>query len=272
MKTKKILYILVASLLIFTFSCKKEHKQTKDIVLDSTDQELVYPLPTPFEVTQMLQNSGTPYNLGLTNKLTKVDSYNSEKAEALNLGVYGADLAYAATYNQTQATRDILLAEKKLAVNLNISNVLDRKILDRIEQNIQNQDSLYKIVNNTFIKTFNELNKQSQGATAFLVITGAWVEVVYIATQIAITSSDKSILVYKIAEQKYNINTLIPLLQKYKNDNKDISYALKIAMNFKKIFDKIQVDDGGNLIVDNATFEELSNYAQKARTDIIKLY
>lgn len=271
MKTKKIIFILVASLFIFVFSCKKEHKQPEDIVVENTDEELVYPLPTPFEVTQMLQNSGTPYNFGLANELTKVDSYNSEKAKALNLGIYGADLAYAATYNQAQTTRDILLVIKKLADNLNISVVLNKNISERIEQNILNQDSLYKIVNNSFIRTFNELNKQSQGPTSILVITGALIEVVYIATQIAITSSDKSPLVYKIAEQKYNINSLIPLLQKYNEKNKDIAYAMKIVLNFKKIFDKIQADDEGNLIIDNATFDELSIYAKKTRTEIINL-
>ncbi len=271
MKTKNILYVLVASLFIIVPSCKNNHKNNDDIVVKNADQQLVYPIPTPFEVTQMLQKSGTPYNLSLTNDLSKVDYYNSEKAKALNLGVYGADLAYAATYNQAQETRNILATTKKLADNLNVSAALNKNIIDRMEQNIQNRDSLYKIVNDTYIKTFNILNKQGQGAVALLVISGAWIEGLYIATQLTITSNDKSILVSKIAEQKYNLDLLIPLLQQYKDGNKNIAEILKTLLGFKAIFDKIQADDDGNLIINNAIFQQISKYAAEVRTQVVEM-
>ena len=271
MKTIKIFSFFVLSLLLMVSACKNANNQEEDIIIDGEDEKLVYPLPTPFEVTQMLEEFGIPYNLGLTNDIAKAELYNSEKSKSLNLGVYSADLTYAATYNQAQATRDILASAKKIADNLNISDVFNKDIVDRVEQNIQNSDSLYKLVSEMDIKTFNKLIKRGQGVTAMLVITGAWVESVYIATQLSITSTNQKGLMTKIAEQKYNINILIPLLSEYNVKSGDISDFIVKMEKFKTIFDKIENDDDGNMMISQDIIDELTEYAAEVRKEIIDL-
>ncbi len=272
MKTK--LFSLIAIALLLAFGCNEngnKNDQQNDIQVDNQVEKLVYPLPTPFEVTQMLQASGTAYNIGLVNDLNKADQYTTEKAQALNLGVYGADLAYAATYNQAQGTRDILAVTKKLSDNLGLTDVMDKNIVERIEQNIENGDSLYKIINNSYYDTFDKLNNQSKGSVAMLVITGAWIESMYLATQLAITSQDKTVLMNKIAEQKFNLNALIPLLQQYKDENSDIAEILPEVEKFKDFFDKVETDEDSNVSIDEETFDALSEYATQIREKIVDL-
>jgi len=213
MKTIKIFSFFVLSLLLMVSACKNANNQEEDIIIDGEDEKLVYPLPTPFEVTQMLEEFGIPYNLGLTNDIAKAELYNSEKSKSLNLGVYSADLTYAATYNQAQATRDILASAKKIADNLNISDVFNKDIVDRVEQNIQNSDSLYKLVSEMDIKTFNKLIKRGQGVSDFIV-----------------------------------------KMEK-----------------FKTIFDKIENDDDGNMMISQDIIDELTEYTAEVRKEIIDL-
>lgn len=105
-------------------------------------KEFVYPLPTSFEVTEMLNRIGAAYILTLSNSVDNVDKYLTEKKQALNLGVYGADLSYASTYNQKQQTMDYMEASRKLIDALNISGALPSDIIEQIEQNQDNKDKL----------------------------------------------------------------------------------------------------------------------------------
>ncbi len=270
MNTKSFLILLITGVIFFA-SCKNDKgNKTDDIVVDNQEEQFVYPLPTPFEVTQMLQSSGTAFNMDLTNPAENAQNYIEEKAQALNMGVYGADLAYASTYNQAQSVRDLLVAAKSLADNIGLTNVMDQSIVERIESNIQNEDTLYKIVNNTFYSTFDQLNKEGKGSVSLLVITGAWIESLYLATQLAITSQDNSIIMEKVAEQKYNINTLMPLLAQYKDDTY-ISEIIPIADSFKQLFDQVEADSLGNVIIMEETFDQLTQLAKTERDKITNM-
>lgn len=270
----KLSFILIVTLLLSLVSCKPDNTTVdpdNDIVIeDQLDDKLVYPMPTPFEITQMLQSSGTPFSVDVMNPTDNVDNYIQESAQALNLGVYGADLAYASTFNQANEVRNILASAKKLADGLGLTNVMDQDIIERIEVNIQNEDSLYKIVNNTFYDTYDKLNQDQKGAVSLLVITGAWIESIYLATQISISSQDKTELMIRVAEQKYNVNTLLPLLQQY-TDNADVAAMIPVVQNFKNVFDKVEADSLGDVTIDEATFMELTDLSVVERDKIIAM-
>ena len=94
---------------------------------------LVYPLPTPLEVTDMLNRAGAAYILDIANRPDNVAKYFTEMSKALNLGVYGADLSYASTYNKTQETNNYLACTITLRDGLAIETPFNIGMLERVE-------------------------------------------------------------------------------------------------------------------------------------------
>ena len=109
------------------------HKPTKEEAVKSLTH---YPIPTAFQITQMLNNAGASYILSLNNPVENVDKYFTEKSKALNLGVYGANLAYASTYQMTQETMSYLRVVRQLIDELQVSTAFNTQLVEKIEENI----------------------------------------------------------------------------------------------------------------------------------------
>jgi hypothetical protein len=154
------LAMMIAALSIFALGCSNSgqtDENTEDTTLSLTDQaeKLVYPMPTPLEITTMLNKAGASYIIGIANKPENVDKYFTESAKALNLGIYGADLSYSATYGMSQETMNFFVCTKKLRDGLDIQAPGNDSLSARIEANIENKDSIYSILTTSFTSTFD---------------------------------------------------------------------------------------------------------------------
>ncbi len=271
---KKVTLNLLSVIIVFALfaACsgepKKEQKK-EEIVVDDAVKKLIYPIPTPFEVTQMLKKSGVAFSQDLTNSPDKVAQYFTEKSKALNLGIYGADLSYSTTYNNTQETRKYLNVSKKLTEDLGLGTVIDENFIKRVEANIENEDSLYKIVTESYYKTFNQLSNSNKGAIAVMVLAGGWIESMYLTCQMAYIAKDKKGIIKELAQQKVTASTIYPLLINYK-DNPDVSELLNDITKIKNIFSALkEVND--QIVMDEAQFNELAKLVEEIRTKIVAL-
>ena len=226
--------LLITSSLIFmiffSFSgCKNKSSQSSDfeddIVIEESDskeqvlQEITdYPLPTAFEVTKLLIDAGAGYILDLCNRTDNLDKYINLQSKALNLGVYGADLSYAATYNQTQETMQYLEATSKLINDLQISTGFNQSLVTRVEDNLDNVDSLIIIISDSFYSTYEYLVENEQDNISVLVMAGSWIEALYITTQISIISMNNEKIVEIISDQSSTLDKLIDVIEPIKND------------------------------------------------------
>ncbi len=260
--------IFIVTLMTSCTSCD-EKNDTGDIHIEDEVEEFVYPIPTPFEITQMVESSGTAFIIDLINEKANADSYFSEKSRALNLGVYGADLSYTSTYNKTQETRELLACSKKLTDALDISSMFNQNIVSRVESNLENRDSLYKIVSESYYDTFGFLNRSGKGAISVMVIAGGWIEGVFLATQLGSMSIESEQILSGLAEQKITANSLIPILENYK-ENKDVVEVLGLINQLKVVFDKVEQKDD-QLYMSQEVFKELSELVKKIRTEIVKV-
>lgn len=271
---KRLTTILLGLTVLFgvsLYSCKSDSNKdnVKDIEIADEVNQMVYPIPTPFEVSQMLEKSGASFILDLTNSTENVNNYFTEKSKALNLGVYGADLSYTSSYNQSQGTRKLLTVTKQLTEDLEITSAFSESLLERVEQNIENKDSLYKIVSSSYYDTFNQLNNSQKGSIAVMVLAGGWVESLYLICELASVSKDKTELLKGLAQQRLTSSTIIPLLNNYK-DNADVVEITSDIQKIKTVFDKLQqVDD--EFVIDEAQMKELHTIVTEIRTKIIKL-
>ena len=171
-----------------------------------------YPLPTSFEVTKLLVEAGASYILNLCNPVDNVNRYISLKSKALNLGVYGADLSYATTYNQTQETMQYLDVSRELLADLEIEAGFNEDMVTSIERNLDNVDSLIIIISDSFFRTYNYLATNEQDDMSILVMAGSWIEALYITTQISVISKDNSEIIDIIADQNSSLEKLLEVM------------------------------------------------------------
>jgi hypothetical protein len=217
-------------------SVAEETEISKDEVVKELSD---YPLPTSFEVTRLLIEAGASYILDLCNKADNVGKYISLKSKALNLGIYGADLSYAATYNQTQETMQYLETSSKLIDELQISTAFNQTLVDRVESNLDNVDSLINIISDSFYDSYKYLQENQQDKLSLLIISGSWIEALYITTQITTITEDNQKIVDIISDQKSSLARLIEMLDPVKEDQiiADIYSGLS---NIKSIYDKAE--------------------------------
>lgn len=146
-------------------------------------EDVIYNIPSPSEIPYLLQQTGAEFNQSLLNDRNKVDQYSSRNDKAaLNLGIYTADIGYLSSYDKTQEAINYLNSAKKLADNLNVIGAFDMNVLERFEKNISNKDSLAKILNTAVQGSEKYLKDDSRNKLAALLLTGSFVEGLYIST------------------------------------------------------------------------------------------
>lgn len=226
MKTLSKLGILSLSLVMALYSCnsgKSGNQQATNEHTEQAKEEVVkevinYPIPTSYEVTNMLNDAGASYILSISNSADNVDKYFSESEKAINLGIYGADLAYASTYEMKQETMHYMKASKTLVEGLEISSNFNLDFAQRIEANLDNKDSLIQIITNSFYDTYQFLQENGKDNMALLVMAGSYIEGLYITTQIAIGAEEADNFIRIISNQKNPLNKLMELMEPVKEE------------------------------------------------------
>ncbi len=209
-------------------------------VKDVKAQNVFYSIPSPVETTTLLKAAGAKYNAKLLNPIENVSKYATAASKALNLGIYGSDLSLTSIFDQTQESMLYLKCTNKLATGLGISGAFDEKTTSRIEANLENRDSLLAIISDSYWTADAYLKDNGQPGVSALIVAGGWIEGLYIATEIAKTTKNATI-VTRIGEQKLSLDNLIALLESNKADNESIPELLKGLGELKKIFDAIPV-------------------------------
>ncbi len=237
--------ILLASINFLLVDCSNNnnYKNNQTAYDTSYSVKLVYPIPTPLEISNMLNNAGASYILSISNKPENVDKYFTDEARALNLGVYGADISYSATYNKSQETMNFLACTKKLRDELEIQTTCREDLVNRMERNIDNEDSVYFILTCAYKNTFEYLNDNEKGTISALILAGGWIEGLYISTELAELTNKYKEIYQGIADQKETLNKLIPLMENY-NENERVSEICSKLKGLKTIFDELIVVEG----------------------------
>jgi hypothetical protein len=266
----RVCLFLIITVFMFVGCKPKQEKEpaAAEETSEETTKEAVikeisgYPIPTSFEVTKMLNEVGAPYILSISNSSENVGNYFSQKEKALNLGVYSADLSYASTYMMKQETMLYLEASKRLTDEMEISSAFNLTYFERIENNLENGDSLISIISDSFYDTYNYLTENEKDKLAILVMAGSWIEGLYITAQIALTADDNIKFLEIIAHQKNSLNKLLEVIDPLKEDE-DITEIYSSLTDLKKLYDTIKEKITGKQL------EEISNSIETLRNNIV---
>ncbi|MCQ2607323.1 MAG: hypothetical protein MJ197_01365 [Bacteroidales bacterium] len=274
--TKLVQMIVVAGLLVGTVSCSNDDKSKssseetvsqeqleKQKVIDDV-KKVMYSLPSPVETTLLLKRAGAGYDESLLNPTSNTNKYNTDKQKALNLGIYGADLSYASIFEQNQTIMQYMQVSKKLAIGLDLLQAIDQSIIDRLEANHDNRDSVIRIISETFLNSNSTLKEDDRPEMAALILAGGWVEALYLATQLTKDVKKDKDLIERIVEQKLSFSEMEKLLGEY-IDNPDIADVLSQIQPISKAFNAIEIEKSG---IETITDEESGSTVLKATQKI----
>ncbi len=196
----------------------------------------LFSVPSPIQTALLIQKSGIPYDKAILNPSNKVNVFSTDYSRALNLGIYGADLGYVSLYNQNQDALGYLAAVKQLADKLGISAAFDASMMERIQKNVTNKDSMMVLVGIAYRASDAYLKNNQRHDVSSLVLTGGWIESMHFSIS-AYKAKPTTDVKYRIAEQKLALNSLIKILGS--NANKDVTDLTAQFADLSKVYDGI---------------------------------
>lgn len=199
----------------------------------------LFSLPSPYHLTMMIKTTGARFNESLLNKIENNQNYSRTYKKCVNLGVYGADLAYMNIYEQSPLIINLFSVIKNIANDLDLTSAFSSSLVERVEKNVDNTDSLLHIMSSTYRDVdmyLKESQRQREGA---LVLAGGWIESMYIMTQLAKENRDE-MLVQRIGESRQPLENLIKILSPYYSADEEIGSLVDSLIELTNDFDEVE--------------------------------
>lgn len=247
-------------------------------------QEVVYEIPSPSEIPFLLEATGAEFNQSLINDNNKADQYASRNDKAaLNLGVYAADIGYLVSYDKVQEALTYMSSAKKLADNLGVTGAFDTKLIKRFENNLSRKDSLSYLLNETIHQTESYLKDDDRSKLAALIITGSFIEGLYISTEL-IKTYPKDILpddsrnlvltplIRVVLEQEKSLEDLIKMLSTVEN-TAPVDRLIEDLRGLKEDYDKLNIQEQiqknrADLVLTDEALNEITSKVAEIRNSI----
>lgn len=201
---------------------------------------IIKSIPSPLETSDLIKSLGIPYSERILNNPDKKSEYTTTDKQALNLGIYGADLGYTNIYAEKSASFNYLKAVRQLANDLKIGQFFDMKTISRMQENANNMDSLLYISQRGFEQMSNYLEKQGRTDVGAQLLLGGWIEGVYLATSVYKTEPNERIM-ETIGEQKVALDEIMVLINAFRN-KRNFQTIVKGFDNLKKVYDEVQIE------------------------------
>jgi hypothetical protein len=176
-------------------------------------EKIFFSIPSPVEMSSLIKQNGYQFDQSKLVSTANLDKYTGEARQAVMLGIYGADLSYTAIFEQKQLTTEYFAAAQKLAGQMDADGTITPELLERLEKNQENRDSMLHIITEAYSDLNGYLKEKDRVEVSAMVVAGGWLEALYLSTQYS--GDGNSAMRQRIAEQKYSLNNLMSYLEKF---------------------------------------------------------
>jgi len=201
--------------------------------------EIIENISSPIEMAAVVKDLGTPFSSRYLSNLDNIDNHGSGFKMAYTLGILGADLGYLNVYEKTGTSVNYLAAISKIADGLKINQFFDFNTMKRLATTSSNLDSLMFLSVHSFNQMDDHLRVTDRSNLSSLMVTGVWIEGMYLATQVVKETPDTTLAQY-IGEQKIILNDLLLILRNYERDAQ-FAELIKDLELIKTEFDKVKI-------------------------------
>lgn len=266
---RKIIFITVAFAAIFIISCTSEGDKKNTIPNESlfddqqmeisqeTMEKLIDNVSSPIEMAALIKNAGIEFSKDYVSDPDKAENLNTSFEQAIRLGVLGSDLGYLNMYDKTGMVINYLTAIKSLADNLKVGQFFDFQTLKNLATNSTNLDSLMYMSVSSFNKMDAYLREQKRTSVSAFMVTGVWIEGLYLATQVVKNNPNQKIA-ERIGDQKNMLENIVIILGNFKKD-KDVENLVARLTELKTAYKDVkvifeqgepqQVEENGKLVI-----------------------
>ncbi len=220
------------------FEERKANRQFLNELIESYLKEL----PSPTQVLFKLKSDGLVYNESLINDFNKFDSYLiiSDKS-AINLGVYASDIAYLSAYGKLQEVINYLNVSRQMSDRLGVTSAFDIKIKEEFIKNFENKKKIESLINRSIQSTTDILRTDDRTKTAILLLAGAYIEGLYISSNMVNPNSKVWFEgIEMIKDQENSLDGIIDLLNQL-DSNERMDSLLSDFENLKEVYQDIHI-------------------------------
>jgi hypothetical protein len=178
----------------------------------------IFSIPSPVQTAMLLKKEAVTFNNDILNPVENRGKYVTEAQKAINLGVYGADLAYISCFSNAQLSRTYFDAVGKLSAEIGVLDNIDKKLAERFINNVENGDSLLALNADFYRAGDKYLKNNSNTKTAVLILLGGWAESLHLAIQ---SSGSNAAIRQRIGEQKDAAASLAKLIGSMEDSSLD---------------------------------------------------
>lgn len=230
---KKSLY-LIAVVALVVASCG-ESDDSKGKAIDVASKEDVieptidFNIPSPSEQFSLIAKMDVKKNTAILHDPNVADKYSSSSQKALNFGVYTADVAYLTSFNETNKYLTYFGKLEKLGTDIGVAQVFGSQLGELAKKWDGNADSLFKLSDDTYNKTFQRLIEIEKGDELSLMLVGGWIESLHLMLGSSKGFGKSPVLEQSLADQKLVAENLMEFLVSYQ-DNEDVAtYTAEIG-------------------------------------------
>jgi len=263
---KNCIPLVMIIILMMTGACQSGKKGSPVLVEDLEElgttgglesfNQIYHLYPSPAEMLSVIDMTDLKFNESLLNPVERADQYLDSKAKSYILGIYMADLAYAALFDRHEETLDYLETVKVLSEEININEAVDEAMIKKARENVEYLDSLYVISNDAFmnILSFCEINERSN--TVVMLSAGAFTESLYLAVNMIDDYGTAGTMLRHLAEQKYTIDNFMMFAKSVESDDPGVKSTIEDLEKIHAIYNGIEPGKGDVTVTSSAGPED----------------
>ncbi len=224
-------------------------------VEDDTQPQEYFGIPSPDEMFAFIKEGGLSYNSELMNPVDNSNNYTDPKTQALNFGIYSADLAYTAAFEEYQESIKYFGAVRKLGDEVGVSSAFNEAMVTRIQNNLNVADSLVSITNDSYFKIIDYLEENEQGKSLAMIAAAGWLESVYIVVNSVKDFNAEDASAERLADQKLIFDNLVEYMKQYESDEavaatiKDMEAIGTVFENLEEVEVTSSEGSGGRMVL-----------------------
>jgi len=245
----------IALLVIVAFistGCGGEVKDIEEIPQDEVNvtettsllkiDNKVFHFQNPVQTALIMKNLANPFSTDALNPTGNVQNYSTAFQQAVNIGIYGADLGYITANGKNQEAINHLAAIKKLAEDLDIVSSFDFNQMEKFGNNIGDQQQMLAITTSAYQSCEAFLKEEDRHDLLGLMLAGALVEGLHFAVSFAKEENNQEVI-DRMADQVTSLNNIILVLNPHYHPDTapELSNLVDQLLELQKAFKALKI-------------------------------